>query len=70
MATREEEMWQVKTGAAALIACLVREEQSDPLFEERFLANLIGPTTTSGTIAPITRMALLSSHARCSPALS
>ncbi|WP_316202866.1 MULTISPECIES: hypothetical protein [unclassified Bradyrhizobium] len=36
-----DEQWQVRTGAAALAACIVRTlQQTDPTFEERFLKNL------------------------------
>ena len=33
-----DEQWNVRTGAAALVTCIVRTlQQSDPAFEERFL---------------------------------
>jgi hypothetical protein len=42
MASRsEDDLWQLKTGAAALATCIVRTlNESDPSFEKRFLENL------------------------------
>ena len=41
MAFQQDELWAVKTGAAALAVCMVRTlEKSDPHFEQRFLEHL------------------------------
>lgn len=41
MAGLTDEQWTVRTGAAALVTCIVRTlQQADPTFEERFLKNL------------------------------
>jgi hypothetical protein len=38
---RKDDLWQLKTGAAALATCIVRTlDESDHTFEERFLKNL------------------------------
>jgi hypothetical protein len=40
-AFQEDDLWQIKTGAAALAVCLVRTlEKSDPDFQDKFLENL------------------------------
>jgi hypothetical protein len=41
MSAQIDDLWQLKTGMAALAVCIVRTlEKSDHSFEERFLANL------------------------------
>ena len=41
MSAQEDDLWQLKTGTAALAVCIVRTlQKSDPDFEERFLENL------------------------------
>lgn len=41
MGVREDDLWQLKSGMAALAVCFVRTlEKSDPTFQERFLENL------------------------------
>src|SRR5260370_21125243 len=41
MAALTDEQWTVRTGAAALVTCIVRTlHESDPTFEERFLKKL------------------------------
>jgi hypothetical protein len=42
MATgRKDPEWQIKSGAAALVTCIVKTlNESDPTFEKRFLENL------------------------------
>ena len=41
MAGLTDEQWTVRTGAAALVTCIVRTlQESDPTFEERFLKKL------------------------------
>lgn len=41
MADPKDDLWQLKTGMAALAACIVRTlQKSDHSFEERFLADL------------------------------
>ena len=38
---QEGDLWQLKTGTAALVVCIVRTlQKSDPDFEDRFLKNL------------------------------
>jgi hypothetical protein len=38
---RTDPEWQIKSGAAALVTCIVKTlNDSDPAFQERFLANL------------------------------
>jgi hypothetical protein len=41
MSAPTDDLWQVKTGTAALAVCIVRTlQKSDPDFEDRFLKNL------------------------------
>jgi hypothetical protein len=41
MSEERDGLWQVKSGAAALVVCLVRTmEETDPTFQDRFLENL------------------------------
>jgi hypothetical protein len=41
MSAPKDELWQLKTGTAALVACIVRTlQKSDPDFEAQFLASL------------------------------
>jgi hypothetical protein len=41
MSAPQDDLWQLKSGAAALATCIVRTlSESDPSFEKRFLENL------------------------------